>query len=137
MKQFTIDSKETKLFNPGIARKVFGKVDPNNPKTLIVETHTIDYKRQITVYIPAQYKEGTEAPFMVVHDGPPGRPMAMPILDNLIAQKRIPPIIAIWSPTAAATPRGTSAARNMTRCPGRMRITSKPRCCRGWRRTAG
>src|SRR5436853_1174614 len=26
VKQFTIDSKETKLFNPGIARKVFGKV---------------------------------------------------------------------------------------------------------------
>ena len=38
VKQFIIDSKETKLFNPGIARKVFGKVDPKNPKTLIVET---------------------------------------------------------------------------------------------------
>jgi hypothetical protein len=43
----------------------FGKVDPKNPKTLIVETHTIDYKRQITVYIPAQYVAGSEAPFMV------------------------------------------------------------------------
>jgi hypothetical protein len=32
--QFVIDSKETKLFNPGIARNEFGKVDPNNPKTL-------------------------------------------------------------------------------------------------------
>ena len=45
VQQFVIDSKETKLFNPGIARKEFGKVDPKNPKTLIVETHTIDYKR--------------------------------------------------------------------------------------------
>src|SRR5258708_3030795 len=90
-------SKETKLFNPGIARKVFGKVDPKNPKTLIVETHTIDYKRQITVYIPAQYVAGSEAPFMVCHDGPTGKPnMQLPqILDNLIAQKRLPPIIAI------------------------------------------
>src|SRR4051812_5299421 len=70
VEQFVIDSKDTQLFNPGIARKEFGKVDPNNPKTLIVETHNIDYKRAITVYIPAQYKEGTEAPFMVVHDGP-------------------------------------------------------------------
>jgi enterochelin esterase family protein len=97
VKQFTIDSKETKLFNPGIARKVFGKVDPNNPKTLIVDTHTIDYKRQITVYIPAQYVAGSEAPFMVRHDGPMGKPnMELPhILDNLIAQKRLPPIIAI------------------------------------------
>ena len=47
--QFTIDSRDTKLLNPGIARKVFGKVDPKNPKTLIVDTHEIDYKRQITV----------------------------------------------------------------------------------------
>jgi enterochelin esterase-like enzyme len=99
VEQFLIDSKETKLFNPGIARKEFGKVDPKNPKTLIVETHPIDYKRAITVYIPAQYKQGTEAPFMVVHDGP--GPSKNPnigmktILDNLIAQKRIPPIIVI------------------------------------------
>ena len=74
VEQFVIDSKETKLFNPGIARKEFGKVDPKNPKTLIVETHTIDYKRKITVYIPAQYKPGTEAPFQVIHDGPGGKP---------------------------------------------------------------
>ncbi len=93
VKQFVIDSKETKLFNPGIARKVFGKVDPKNPKTLIVETHNIDYKRQITVYIPAQYKAGSEAPFIIRHDG--ANAELPKILDNLIAQKRIPPIIAI------------------------------------------
>lgn len=99
VEQFVIDSKDTKLMNPGIARKQFGKVDPNNPKTLIVETHNIDYKRAITVYIPAQYKSGTEAPFMVVHDGPGAsknpRSNLQTILDNLIAQKRIPPIIVI------------------------------------------
>src|SRR3974377_2438981 len=97
MEQFVIDSKERKLLNPGIARNAFGKVDPNNPKTLIVETHSIDYQRQITVYIPAQYMAGREAPFMVCHDGPAGKPnMQLPrILDNLIAQRRIPPIIAI------------------------------------------
>ena len=97
IQQFTIDSRKTKLLNPGIARKVFGKVDPKNPKTLIVDTHEIDYKRQITVYIPAQHKPGTAAPFMVSHDGPKKKPnMTIPrILDNLIAQKRIPPIIAI------------------------------------------
>src|SRR5712691_12650664 len=61
VEQFVIDSKETKLLNPGIARKEFGKVDPKNPKTLIVETHNIDYKRKITVYIPAQYKPDNEA----------------------------------------------------------------------------
>ncbi len=97
VQQFVIDSKETKLLNPGIARKEFGKVDPKNPKTLIVETHNIDYKRKITVYIPAQYQPGSEAPFMVIHDGPQGAPnMELPrILDNLIAQKRVPPMILI------------------------------------------
>lgn len=97
VQQFTIDSKETKLLNPGIAREVFGTVDPNNPKTLIVETHEIDYQRQITVYIPDQYVPGTQAPFMVIHDGPKGKPNGTvpTILDNLIAQKRVPPMIAI------------------------------------------
>ena len=95
--QFTMHSKDGKLFNPGIARDVFGKVDPNNPKTLIVETREVDYTRQITVYIPAQYVPGKAAPFMVCHDGPKGRPnMTLPhILDNLIAQKRVPAMIAI------------------------------------------
>ncbi|TWT89360.1 alpha/beta hydrolase [Neorhodopirellula pilleata] len=97
IEQFTIDSKDTELFNPGIAREVFGTIDPNNPKTLIVDTHEIDYTRQITVYVPAQYVPGGEAPFMVCHDGPKGRPdMTLPrILDNLIAQGRVPPLIAI------------------------------------------
>jgi enterochelin esterase-like enzyme len=98
IKQFEIDSKETKLLNPGIAREESSRrVDPNNPKTLKVETHPIDYKRKITVYIPAQYKPGSEAPFMVVHDGPKGKPnLELPhIIDNLIAQKRIPPMVLI------------------------------------------
>jgi iron(III)-enterobactin esterase len=93
--QFVIDSKETKLFNPGIARKVFGKVDPSNPKTLIVETHAIDYQRKVGVYVPAQYVAGTAAPFMVVHDGPNQAAGFQTILDNLIHQKRIPPVVLI------------------------------------------
>lgn len=92
---FEFDSKETRLFNPGIARKEFGKVDPANPKTLVVQTHTIEYKRRIGVYVPAGYREGIEAPFMVVHDGPGQANAFRTILDNLIAQKRIPPIVLI------------------------------------------
>ena len=97
VRQFNIDSKTTKLLNPGIARKEFGKVDPQNFKTLIVETHEIDYSRKITVYIPAQYKAGSVAPFMVCHDGPKGKPNQTfsNIFDNLIAQERIPPMVVI------------------------------------------
>jgi len=95
--QFTMDSADSKFY-PGIARDVFGTVDPENPKTLVVQTHPAPYKRTITVYIPAQYVAGTAAPFIVTHDGPPmGKPdLAVPhILDNLIAQRRVPPMIAI------------------------------------------
>lgn len=93
--RFVIDSRETRLFNPGIARDRFGTVDPNNPKTLIVETHPIDYQRQVGVYVPAQYEKGTQAPFMVVHDGPGQADGYKTVLDNLVHQKRIPPIVLI------------------------------------------
>ena len=98
VQQFVMNSKDCQRFNPGIARNVFGTPDPNNPKTLIVETHTIEYKRTITVYIPAQYVPGTAAPLLVTHDGPGfGKPdMSLPhLLDNLIAQKRVPPMIVV------------------------------------------
>lgn len=98
VRQFTINSKDSRFFNPGIARKEFGTVDPRNPRTLIVETHPIDYVRTITVYVPAQYQPGTPAPFIVTHDGPQlgraDRNLAT-VLDNLIAQKRVPVQIAI------------------------------------------
>jgi hypothetical protein len=45
VEQFVIGSKEAKLFNPGIARNGFGKAYPNNPKTLVVETHGAFTKR--------------------------------------------------------------------------------------------
>lgn len=114
VQQFQIDSKETKLFNPGIAREVFGTVDPNNPKTLIVETHPIDYKRTVTVYVPAQYKAGTAAPFLVTHDGPGlGKPdMNLPrILDNLIAQKRVPALILIMISSGGGDAQGHERGR--------------------------
>ncbi len=95
--QFSLDSKNSKFY-PGIARDVFGTVDPNNPKTLIVETHAKPWSRAITVYVPAQYKKGSKAPFIVTHDGPrlyENDPSLARVLDNLIAQKRVPAMIAI------------------------------------------
>ena len=98
VEQFSMESTNSKFFNPGIARNVFGTVDPNNPKTLIVETHPINYRRTITVYIPSQNIPRKAAPFMVTHDGPGlGRPdMTLPhILDTMIAQRRVPAMIVV------------------------------------------
>ncbi len=113
VEQFTMDSRNGKLFNPGIARKVFGRVDPGNPKTLLVDTHEIDYKRQITVYVPSQYVAGSVAPFMICHDGPKGKAkMLLPrILDNLIDQKRIPPIVLIMIANGGGDAQGHERGR--------------------------
>jgi iron(III)-enterobactin esterase len=97
VQQFTMDSRESKFY-PGIARNAPGTVDPNNPKTLVVETHPAPYTRTITVYIPRQYVPTTAAPFIVTHDGPRsgGTDMTLPhVLDNMIAQHRLPVMLAI------------------------------------------
>jgi len=97
VEQFTLTSADSRFY-PGIARDVFGTVDPDNPKTLIVETHAQPWERAITVYIPAQYKKGKKTPFIVTHDGPKlGSPdLTLPhVLDNLIAQNRVPAMVAV------------------------------------------
>jgi enterochelin esterase-like enzyme len=97
VQQFQMESKDSRFYL-GVARDQFGTVDPSNPKTLIVETHAQPWQRAITVYIPAHYEQGRGAPFIVVHDGPKlGEPdMTLPqVLDNLIAQHRVPAMIAV------------------------------------------
>jgi enterochelin esterase family protein len=92
---FTMNSADSKLY-PGIAREpgTFGTADPNDPAKLIVTTsHPAPYTRRIAVYVPKQYVPGTAAPFIVGADGPD--PLLFTALDNLIAQKRVPAMIAI------------------------------------------
>jgi enterochelin esterase-like enzyme len=81
---------------PGIAREpnTFGTVDPSDPAKLIVTTsHPAPYTRKVAVYVPKQYVPGTAAPFIVGADGPDKN--LFTILDNLIAQKRVPVMVAI------------------------------------------
>jgi iron(III)-enterobactin esterase len=80
--EFTMDSKDSKIYS-GIARKQPGEVVP--------------YTRQVAVYVPAQYVAGTPAPFIVVQDGMSDayRKNVPLILDNLIHEKRVPPLVAV------------------------------------------
>jgi enterochelin esterase-like enzyme len=97
VQQFTLESSESGFY-PGIGRDAFGTVDPINPRTLMVTTRPAPYRRTVTVYVPSQYVSGTASPFIVVHDGPAlGKPdRTLPrVLDNLIAQERVPVQIAI------------------------------------------
>jgi iron(III)-enterobactin esterase len=93
--EFTMRSAESKLY-PGIAREphTFGTPDPNNPARLIVTTsHPAPYTRRVAVYVPKQYVSGTVAPFIVGMDGPDRQ--LFTALDRLIAEHRVPPMIAI------------------------------------------
>jgi iron(III)-enterobactin esterase len=92
---FTMSSADSKMY-PGIARDAgtFGTADPSDPAKLIVTTsHPAPYERKVAVYVPKQYVPGTLAPFIVGADGPD--PLLFTALDNLIAQKRVPVMIAI------------------------------------------
>ncbi len=93
--EFTMKSADSKFY-PGIARDAhtFGTPDPANPAKLIVTTsHPAPYTRRVAVYVPNQYLPGTVAPFIVGADGPDLG--LFTALDNLIAERRVPVMIAI------------------------------------------
>ena len=92
---FTMQSSDSKIY-PGIAREAntFGTADPTDPAKMVVTTsYPAPYTRRVTVYVPKQYVPGTTAPFIVGADGPDQA--LFTALDNLIAQHRVPVMIAI------------------------------------------
>ncbi len=93
--EFTMNSVDSKIY-PGIARdaNTFGTPDPADPAKLILTTsHPAPYTRRVAVYVPKQYVPGTVAPFIVGADGP-DRALFV-ALDNLIAEHRVPSMIAV------------------------------------------
>ncbi|PYD48559.1 esterase [Novacetimonas pomaceti] len=107
---FTMDSGHSVLFRNGIARDdpdncpngaiYTAHSEPGDPSDLrLMASHPAPWTRQVDVYVPAQYRAGTRAPFVVFGDGGadgiyPGRDL-FAVLDVLIASHRLPPMIAI------------------------------------------
>src|ERR1035441_7883495 len=91
---FTMEAADSKIY-PGIAREpnTFGRADPANPTRMVVNSPPAPYTRRVAVYVPKQYVPGTAAPFIVGADGPDRA--LFTALDNLIAQHRVPVMIAI------------------------------------------
>jgi enterochelin esterase-like enzyme len=93
--ELTMNSSDSKIY-PGIARDAdtFGTPDPADPAKLVVTTsHAAPYTCKVFVYVPKRYVEGSVAPFIVGADGPDR--LLFSALDELIAQKKLPPMIAI------------------------------------------
>jgi enterochelin esterase-like enzyme len=91
--RFTMNSADSKIY-PGIT-----KVPPGGPPDYMppdltnLRIYPKSYTRTVTVYVPAQYVAGTPAPLLVLQDGPDNN--LSPVLDNLIAQRRVPALVAV------------------------------------------
>ena len=83
--EFTLRLSESKIF-------------PGDDRTLDAKK-AVRTERKIFVYIPAAYQDGTEAPILVMHDGPSNLKLVRNALDNLTISKdparRLPAFIAI------------------------------------------
>jgi enterochelin esterase family protein len=77
--EFVMDSKDSKIYI-GIAKNQKG---------------TVPYQRKVAVYVPAQYKAGKDVPFIVAQDGLGYRNVLPTVLDNMIAAKRLPIMVAV------------------------------------------
>jgi enterochelin esterase-like enzyme len=91
----TMSSADSTIY-PGIARSAgtFGTADPSDPAKLVVTTsRPAPYTRRVSVFVPAQYVAGTTSPFIVGADGPDQ--LLFTVLNNLIAQKRVPVLVAV------------------------------------------
>jgi len=89
---FVMKSEESKIY-PGIAKGHTNEVVP--------------YRRKVCVYVPQNYKRGTPAPFIVAQDGLNYRRILPTILDNMIFDHRLPPMIAIMINSGGGDSKGS------------------------------
>lgn len=98
--QFSMPLAESKIFR-------------GDDVTLQPDRKPVRKERQINVYIPNAYKDGTKAPLLVIHDGPGQLGLVRNALDNLTSSKdpvrRLPAFVAI------AVQNGGSDAQNSER----------------------
>jgi iron(III)-enterobactin esterase len=88
---FVMDSTESKFY-PGIVKTSPGQIVP--------------YHRRVTVYVPSQYVPGTPAPFLVTQDSM-GAGELPTILDNMIADHRVPALVAVMLDSGGSDAQGS------------------------------
>jgi hypothetical protein len=123
MVSFALSSKDSVIYNPGLIRDdpagcnngsiMVASTVPDNKSNMIVTTsHPGTWTRTIDVYVPAQYVPGTEAPFIVIGDGGSSAYKDLAVtLDNLIAQHRVSPMIAVQIGNGGQDAQGSERGR--------------------------
>jgi hypothetical protein len=102
---YKVDPDLTDLGNPKgkslefTMRLADSKIFPGTDSTLQPEKKPVRKERKIFVYVPAAYKDGDKAPFLIIHDGPGQLKLVRNALDNLTfskdANRKLPAFIAI------------------------------------------
>jgi enterochelin esterase family protein len=88
---FTLNSTDSKMY-PGISKTAPGTVVP--------------YQRKVTVYVPSQYVPGKPAPLIVSQDSM-GQGELPTILDTMIADHRLPAIVAVMIDSGGGDAQGS------------------------------
>ncbi len=95
--EFTMDSNDSQIFR--------------GEDTTLKPEHQHPFTRKISVYVPAQYKDGTPAPFMIIHDGPGPLGRIGLALDNLTISedpnRQLPAFVAIGVANGGADSKGS------------------------------
>lgn len=71
------------------------------------QSEAAPYRREVIVYIPAGYKPNSETPFMVVQDGRDYATRVALALDALIAQHRVPAMVAVMIQSGGGDAQGS------------------------------
>jgi enterochelin esterase-like enzyme len=97
---FTMQSSDSAIY-PGIKRlenAVTKRRDAYGNRIAAAQAEqsvAAPYTRTVWVYVPQQYVKGTPAPFLLVQDGYGYLNRLPRVLDNLIADSRVPALIAV------------------------------------------
>lgn len=103
---FTMESANSRIYpGIGVVQGTPRTFDPNDPSKMMVSTEPRPYTRRVAVYVPQQYVPGTIAPLIVGADGPDQ--LLFTALDNLIASKKVPPMIAVSIGNGGADAQGS------------------------------
>lgn len=89
--EFVMDSKDSAIY-PGIAK---GK------------TGAVPYQRKVAVYVPAGHRPAKEMPFIIVQDGIWYKDTMRRVLDNLIEEKRVPAMVAVFIASGGGDSKGS------------------------------
>jgi enterochelin esterase family protein len=108
VREFILYSEDSKIY-PGIVRVRNMERDARGNYITPAEGLSAPgrYERHVYVYIPKQYVPGTPVPFMVVQDGRSYVKRMVNIMDNMIAAKRLPPMVLVLADSGGSDAQGS------------------------------